>query len=401
MKVWFYIVIMTSLLLLVGTIFAQNDHVTVLKKVVIDPGHGGHDSGAPGAKTKEKDIVLDISLRVGKMINEKYPDVEVIYTRKNDVSVDLYKRPEIANKAHANLFISIHTNSVAKGSKCPTGAETFVMGNNKSVANMEVAKRENDVILLEEDYTQRYAGFDPNKPESYIILSLMQNSYLNQSLDFAAEIQNQMKIAKRVDRDVKQAPFLVLWQTTMPSVLVEIGFICHPEEEKFMSSVAGKEKIATSIFQAFCSYKSKIEDRSSFRSSDLTIAGDQSKTDNTPDQPQSTEPKTTKPQDTESETRNSKPVSKPVTKKVEFCVQISSSSQPMDTKPENFKKLQGVERIQISVNNYKYIVGRTSNYDAVQKTLKKVRTDFKDAFVVSLIDGKIAPVAEGLKLITE
>ena len=405
MKVWFYILIMTPLLLQVEKAFAQNDHVTVLKKVVIDPGHGGPDPGALGAKVKEKDIVLDISLRVGKMINEKFPEVEVIYTRKTDVLIDLDKRGAIANKAQANLFISIHANSVASGSKCPSGADTYVMGNSKSTANMEVAKRENSVILFEDDYSTRYEGFDPKRAESYIIFQLMQNSYLNQSLDFAAEIQNQMRIAKRVDRGVKQAPFLVLWQTTMPSVLVEIGFICHPEEEKFMSSAAGKEAIASSIFQAFCSYKSKIEDRSSFRSNDHATDIDHSKTagaTDQPAQPSATAPKTQNPNsatpnEAKPETKNTKPVSQ----KVEFCIQISSSSKPMDTNPSNFKKLQGVERIQISANNYKYIVGRTNNYDAVQKNLKKVKADFKDAFVVSLIDGKLAPVAEGLKLITE
>jgi len=311
------------------------------------------------------------------MINEKYPDVEVIYTRKTDVFVELYQRGEIANKAHANLFISIHANSVAKGSRCPLGAETFVMGNDKSNANMEVAKRENDVILFEDDYTQRYAGFDPKKIESYIIFNLMQNSYLHQSLDFAAEVQSQFKQAKRVDRQVKQGPILVLWQTAMPSVLVEVGFICHPEEERFMTSSAGKETIAASIFQAFSSYKSKIEERSSFRPGDTGV--EQSKNDQKVQKTTTVQPSTT-------------------SKKVEFCIQISTSSKPMDTHPNNFKKYRDVERIQISDNNYKYIVGRTTNYATAQETLKKVKADFDDAFLVSLIEGKIHPVAEGLKL---
>ena len=359
---------------------AQNDHVSTLKKVVIDPGHGGRDYGASGAKSKEKDIVLDISLRLGKMITEKYPDVEVSYTRKTDVLVDLDKRAEIANKAHANLFISIHANSVEKGSRCPSGTETFVMGNSRSSANMEVAKRENSVILFEEDYQQRYAGFDPKNVESYIIFNLMQNSFLHQSLDFAAEIQNQFKQSKRVDRQVKQGLFLVLWQTTMPSVLVEVGFICNPEEEKFMTSPAGKETIASSIFMAFSSYKSKIEERSSFRLVDTGV--EQHKTDQKTPETVTVQPGTT-------------------SKKVEFCVQIATSSKPKDTHPNNFKKYRDVERIQISVENYKYIVGRTNNYATAQETLKKVKADFKDAFLVSLIDGKIHPLAEGLKQIKD
>ena len=361
-----------------GTVHAQDNQVSALKKVVIDPGHGGRDPGASGARTKEKDIVLDISLKVGKMINEKFPDVEVIYTRKTDVFVELDKRGEIANKAHADLFISIHANSVKSGSRCPSGAETFVMGNSRSAANMEVAMLENSAILLEDDYSTRYEGFDPNKAESYIIFSLMQNSYLNQSLDFAAELQNQFKnSAKRIDRGVKQANILVLWKTAMPSVLVEIGFICNAEEERFMSSAAGKEQLANSIFQTFTSYKAQIEDRSSFRPGDQTAGIDQSKTD-------------------------SAPASKPsITKKVEFCVQIAVLSKSIDTHPNNFKKLTGVERIQISDNLFQYHVGRTTDYAAAQETLKKVRADFKDAFVVSIVDGKIASAAEGLKLLNE
>ena len=354
---------------------AQNEHGTTLKKVVIDPGHGGRDPGAPGARSKEKDIVLDISLRLGKMIAEKYPDVEVIYTRKTDVFVEHYKRAEIANKAHADLFISIHANSVAKGSRCPSGTETFVMGNDKSAANMEVAKRENSVILLEENYEQRYAGFDPKNIESYIIFSSMQNSYLHQSLEFAAEVQNQFKQSKRVDRQVKQGLIFLLHQTAMPSVLVEVGFICHPDEERFLMSAAGKETIASSIFRAFGSYKSKLEERSSFRLSDTNV-----------EQPKTVQKTTTAQSGTTS-------------KKVEFGIQIATTSQPRDTHPNNFNNYADVERIQISSDNYKYIVGRTTNYAVAQETLKKVKTDFEGAFLVSLIDGKIHPLSEGLKLI--
>jgi len=345
-----------------GTLHAQDNNGLTLKKVVIDPGHGGRDPGASGARSKEKDIVLDISLRVGKMISEKYPDVEVIYTRKTDIFIELDKRGDIANKAHADLFISIHANSVKPGNRCPSGAETFVMGDSRSAANMEVAMLENSVILLEDDYSTRYEKFDPNKVESYITFSLMQNAHLNQSLDFAAELQTQFKSsAKRTDRGVKQANILVLWKTAMPSVLVELGFICNSEEERFMISAAGKEAFASSIFKAFSSYKAKIEDRSSFRQTDQTANP----------------------------------------KKVEFCIQIATSSRLLDTNPNNFKKLTGVERIKITENSFKYIVGRTTNYATAQETLKKVRADYNDAFVVSMVDGKILSAAEGLKLITE
>ena len=354
------------LLLHLGMIHAQDAQKSALKKVVIDPGHGGKDPGAPGSKTMEKNIVLDISLKLGKMITDKYPDVEVIYTRKTDISIDIDKRGDIANKAHADLFISIHANSVAAGSRCPSGTETFVMGNNNSAANMEVAKRENSVILFEEDYSTRYHGFDPNSPESYIIFELHQNSHLNQSINFAGEIQSQLKGAKRNDRGVKQAPYLVLWGTAMPSVLVEVGFICNTEEEKYISSAAGKEKIASSIFQAFSIYKSKVEDRS------LVHASEQPAIQPKPD----------------------------ASNKVTFCIQIASSSRPTETIPNNFNKYTDVERFSVSENLFKYVVGRTDNYAVAQENLKKVRADFEGAFVVSIVDGKIVSAAEGLKLIT-
>jgi N-acetylmuramoyl-L-alanine amidase len=387
-----YIFLCTLFLILLqtGIAHAQNDQGSVLKKVVIDPGHGGRDPGALGTKSKEKDIVLDIGLKVGKMIREKFKDVEVIYTRDRDVFIELDKRGDIANKAHAHLFISIHANANKK--KTPYGAETFVMGTSKSSENMEVAKRENEVILIEDDYSTRYEGFDPNSPESYILFSLMQSSYLNQSLGFAAELQNQFKnSAKRYNRGVKQANFLVLWKTAMPSVLIEVGFISNLEEEKFMSSAAGKEKLATSIFQAFCSYKSKIEDRSAFRPGEHVTGTDQPKEDSTP---VATKPQqATEPVSDETKT--------PASKKIEFCVQIATTSKPMDTDPDDFKKYRGVERIQTSENFFKYIVGRTGDYATVQETAKKVKADFKDAFVVSIVDGKIYPVAEGLKLINQ
>ena len=386
-RIFFYpyvVLFMIILLFLqIQPIHAQNDHGSMLKKIVIDPGHGGRDPGALGAKSKEKDIVLDIALKVGKMINDKYPEVEIIYTRNTDTFVELDKRGDIANKAHANLFISIHANANKK--KTPYGAETFVMGSSRSEANMEVAKLENSAILLEEDYSTRYEGFDPNSPESNIYFSLLQNSYLNQSLNFAAEIQHQFKnSAKRYDRGVKQANFLVLWKTSMPSVLIEVGFISNTEEEKFISSAAGKEKLATSIFNAFSSYKSIIEGRSSFRPVDDFSIVEQVEADTTPVQQQ----KADQPAEKEA-----------VSKKIEFGVQIAALSKPIDTNSNIFKKHKNVERIQVSPNLFKYIVGRTSDYVTVQETLKKVQADFKDAFVVSIVEGKIYSVTEGLKII--
>ena len=367
---------------------AQDAQRSTLKTVVLDPGHGGKDPGALGAKSRESNIVLDVALRVGKKINEKYPEVEVVYTRKTDVFIDLYKRGDIANKANADLFISIHANSVAKGSRCPQGTATFVLGNDRSAANMEIVKRENAAILFEDDYSTRYQGFDPNRAESYIIFDLMQFSYLNQSLNFASEIQAQFKnSSKRVDRGVHQGKFIVLWGTAMPSVLVEIGFICHAEEEKYMNSAAGKDQLATAIFQAFSSYKSKFDERSSYDTTNgqnqSKPAADSNKVESKPTTAKNIEPKPT------------------TSNKVEFCIQILSSSTPREPSPKNFKKYTNVERFQVSDKFYKYIVFRTPDYATAQEHLKKVKADFSDAFIVCIVDGKIVPAAEGVKLITE
>lgn len=229
------------LLLISGVFFAGNtysqDFVTSYKltKVVIDAGHGGHDTGALGKDAREKDITLAVALKLGKLIETNCPDVTVIYTRKTDVFIPLDERTAIANKAEADLFISIHVNS--NPSSRPYGAETYVMGLHKSAGNLDVAMRENSVITYEKDYTTKYEGYDPNSAESFIIFSLMQNAYLDQSLNFASKIQNDFcERGQRKDRGVKQAGFLVLWKTAMPSVLVELGFLSNPQEEKFLMS---------------------------------------------------------------------------------------------------------------------------------------------------------------------
>ena len=398
-KLWYILCFPFLFFLQNKVIFAQNHQGSVFKKVVIDPGHGGKDPGAIGATTKEKDIVLDISLRLGKMINDKYPDVEVVYTRKTDVYLDPYKRSDIANNANADFFISIHTNSMKDTKKCASvfGTETFVMGNDKSAANMESVMRENSVILFEDDLT-RYEGFDPTKPELYIIFSMMQNLHLKNSIDFADEIQKQFKSAKRTDRGVKQGLIYVLWKTSMPSVLIELGFICNPEEEKYMNSATGKNQLTTAIFQAFSSYKANFEDRSSFRPAVDAGAGTK------PESPA----RQTQPPARQSQTPTAQPSTQvnitPVpaaSKKVEFCVQIQTSSRPIDTTPNNFKNHKNVERFQTAPANFKYIVGRTTDYATAQETLKRVRNDYSDAFMVCIVDGKIIPLAEGRKLLNE
>ncbi|MBE0668162.1 MAG: N-acetylmuramoyl-L-alanine amidase, partial [Bacteroidales bacterium] len=226
--------------------------------VVIDAGHGGKDPGSIGySKTKEKDLNLKVAIKTGQTIKDNLKDVKVIYTRTDDTFLGLDERAEVANKNKADIFISIHAN--AWKDKRPYGAETFVLGQSMDDANLKVAMKENSVITFEEDYQTKYEGYDPNSVESFIIFSLMQNTYLKQSTEFASLIQYQFRDrVGRFDRGVKQAGLVVLWRSTMPSVLVELGFITHPEEEKFLLSESGQDYLASAIFRAFRDYKNSI-----------------------------------------------------------------------------------------------------------------------------------------------
>jgi N-acetylmuramoyl-L-alanine amidase len=232
-----------------------------IRVVVIDAGHGGKDTGARGKISREKDIVLDITLQLARKIKTEMPDVKVILTRASDKFVELNERSNIANRRKADLFISIHCNSLPKNKTSPAGTETFVMGLHKTDENLEVAKRENASILLEKNYEERYKGFNPNSPLAYIMLANRQNAYIASSLNFAGKIERQFKKhADRNSRGVKQAGFMVLWQTAMPSVLVEAGFLSHAQEEKYLNSEEGQDEIAESIFRAFKQYKEEVEE---------------------------------------------------------------------------------------------------------------------------------------------
>ena len=234
---------------------------TKIKTIVIDPGHGGKDSGTLGTKRfkiYEKHVALAVSLKLGNYIAEEFPDVKIIYTRDTDVFLELNERTEIANKSNADLFISIHCDGFTNPK--PSGASVFVMGMSKLKANMDVAMRENSAIYLEDNYQQKYDGFDPKSAESYIVFSLMQNTYLNQSLQIAEEVESEFSNrANRKSRGVKQAPFYVISRTNMPSILVECGFLTNPKEEEFLHSDLGQDYIASAIFRAFRSYKQNIE----------------------------------------------------------------------------------------------------------------------------------------------
>jgi N-acetylmuramoyl-L-alanine amidase len=317
--------------------------------VVIDAGHGGKDSGALGSSSKEKDIVLAIALKTGNYIEQNIKDVKVIYTRDKDVFVDLDKRADIANKNHADLFISIHANAVPKGvSRNVAGSETFVLGNDKENKNLSVVMKENSVILLEENYTTKYEGYDPNSPESFIIFSLMQNIYLKQSLEFATIIQNQFRErVGRVDRGVKQGGFLVLLMTTMPSVLIETGFISNATEEKFLKSAQGQDYIASAIFRAFRDYKADIDRRSSFS----TVREEPAATTSGPDE-------------------------------IFFSVQIATTREKRDLNPANFKGLDQLHEF-AEPERFRYSSGKFSNYQEAVVYRKQIIDKFPDAFVIA------------------
>ena len=226
--------------------------------VVIDAGHGGHDPGTLGKNTKEKDVALKISLKLGAYIEKNIPGVKVIYTRKDDRYIALDERANIANKNKADLFICIHANSLPGAPAY--GTETYVMGLKMDKGNFEVAKRENSVILMDENYQERYEGFDPDSPESYILFSLTQSAHQESSLKFAQNVENQFKSkVGRHSRGVKQAGFVVLWRTTMPSVLIETGFLSNAKEENYLSSDNGQDLIASGIYRAFKEYKNQVE----------------------------------------------------------------------------------------------------------------------------------------------
>lgn len=348
-----------------------------IELVVIDPGHGGKDAGASYGKWLEKDIVLDIALKVGKYITDRYPETKVIYTRTKDMFVPLHQRANIANKNDADLFISIHVNYV--GSRSVHGTETFVLGQHRSADNLEVAKKENAVILLEDDYSTTYEGFDPNSPESYIMFEMVQDEYLHQSVELAAAIQDEFKIhAQRLDRSVKQAGFLVLRRTTMPSVLVEAGFISNSAERSFMVSESGKISLATSIFNAFKTYKKKIENRSNFHlvTEELQLEEPETKELHNMSVEENVQPN--------------------IKNDIFFSVQVAALNRQINTNSENFRGETKIFKLN-SGKVYRYFSGKFDNYENAVKEKHRLKTKFNDAFVVAIENGKLISVKKAMR----
>jgi len=369
------------------TVYSTEKEEKRISVVVIDPGHGGKDAGAAVGKAKEKDIVLDLALRLGNSIKATYPEIKVIYTRTKDVFIPLYERANIANKNKADLFISIHVNGTDKTSV--QGTETFVLGQHRSKDNLEVAKKENSVILLEDDYNTKYEGFDPNSPESYIMFELVQDEYLEQSVMLASEIQNQFRQnAKRIDRSVKQAGFLVLRQATMPSVLVEVGFISHPGERNYMLSETGKSSLSVSIFNAFKDYKRKIEEKSSFvlHTETGNSAGSVAGSKTIIDKPAETINNSSLP-DTEKKVK---------TNNIFFSVQIGASKKKMDTSPSNFKGEKNVF-VTESIEMNRYYSGKFDNYEDAVNEKKRIEKKFPESFVVAFENNEIISVKKAME----
>ena len=357
------------------TIYAGNDENpnAGIHKVVIDAGHGGRDPGAEGKIGKEKDIALSIALKLGHYIEENMKDVEVIYTRKKDVFPTLMERAEIANKAEADLFLSIHVNAHDRSSA--RGTLTLVLGQHRADENFDVAVRENSVILLEDDYETRYEGFDPKSTESYIMFSLMQKTYFKQSIEFGDYVQDQFRErAGRKDLGVREQGILVLAQTAMPGVLVETGFISNPEEEKFLMSEYGRDIIASAIYRGFREYKEEID-----RRSNLTIAGDVK--DKVPESPVPS---------------SSGAIPEFAANQVVFAVQVASSRSKTSTDPASFKGYKDVSILEDG-RWFKYIVGQNTSYTEVLDHCTKVKKDFPDAFVVALKNKKILPLSEAIE----
>ncbi len=370
------------LLSYIGTCSTQDTYR--IKKVVIDAGHGGRDNGAVGKNGVEKDINLSIALKLGDYIKKYLPEVEVIYTRTKDVFVGLDERSQIANESGADLFISIHCN--ANPSKSPYGTETYVMGLHKSNDNLDVAMRENAVIAYEEDYSSKYEGYDPTSAESFIIFNLMQHSYLEQSLNIASFIQTEFsERARRKDRGVKQAGFLVLWKTSMPSVLVEVGFLSNLREEEYLINEKNHDYLASAIFRAFRSYKEHVESRSTFTAES---SFNQSLMETSDSSNQDIVAQWSQVEDQSSKSNNND---------IKFKVQITASSKPIPTNSSFFKNLEGIEEIE-SGNIYKYLVGNKVDYNQTVEYLKQVRELFPDAFIVAYMNGNQISVDEARKI---
>ena len=348
-----------------------------IRTIVIDPGHGGKDSGTMGTKRfkiYEKHVALAVSLKLGDYIKNAFPNVDVVYTRDSDVFLELNERTELANNANADLFISIHCDGFTNST--PSGASVFVMGMSKLKANMDIAIRENSAIYMEDNYQQKYEGFDPKSAESYIVFSLMQNTHLNQSLKIAEEVEKEFSTkANRKSRGVKQAPFYVISRTNMPSILIECGFLTNFKEEEYLHSEIGQEYIASAIFRGFKAYKENFEGATSEKESEepIVVKEDREET--------------------------STPKKETTIEKVVFKVQVGTYLKSM----LNYALFKEINAEQQVINGtFKYYVGNETDKSSIDKLKNQLKEKgFKGAFVVAFYKGERISTKEALDLQTK
>jgi N-acetylmuramoyl-L-alanine amidase len=355
-------------------------------KVVLDAGHGGKDIGATYHGFAEKKIALSTSLKVGKILeNEK--DIQVIYTRNKDIFVELDDRANIANKSKGNIFVSIHCN--ANKNTSASGNETYVMGITRNASNLEVAKLENSVVTLEDNYEIKYEGFDPNSPESVIGISILQEEYRELSVELAAKVQQAfIKKSKSKNRGVKEAGFLVLRKITMPRVLIEMGFVSNKEEGAFLNSEEGQNRLAEAIANSIIEYKNEYFTSSAVNSDEESSTGKPKET------PKISE-KTIQKKSNEAIKSNNKVEN--AVEKIEFKIQISSSSRNLETTPSNFKGLNNITKENGNVI-YKYFYENTSSYEQAKKHLETAKEKgFDSAFIVAFKNGEKINISEALK----
>ena len=391
----------------------------------IDPGHGGKDTGAPGSKSVEKNINLIVALAFGRYVERNCPDVTVVYTRKTDVFIPLYERAEIANRKKADLFISVHTNAL-KGNHSMRGFETYTLGDGRSHAkkeNLEVAKRENSVILLEKDYQQHYVGFDPNSPESNIMFEFIQDKNLTRSIEFAKMLQTHVcRAANRPNKGVHQQNLAVLRLTSMPACLIELGYISTPEEERMLNDKAQVDNMARGIYNAFVQYKNKYDTRMtvpyktiSDPISETPEPGQTTGTDNTDMQASADNPNKDNADNTANPERNPKPsrtnnaekkpaktqtVARPTgridkTQPV-FKVQIIAAQRQLKAGDHNFRGLEGCEFYQEN-GMVKYTYGASNNYNEIYRLRKAILDKFPGAFIIAFKNGDKMDVNQAIR----
>lgn len=379
-----------------------------LSTVVIDAGHGGKDPGCSWGKHLEKELNLKVALALGKMIDEAYPDVEVIYTRKDDRFVELHERGDIANRAGADLFISIHTDAV--GNTEANGSSTYIMGNDKSAKNLAVAQRENSVIVMEGDYEAKYEGYDPNSDESFIIFSLMQYAYSEQSMLFAELVQkNYAKTTKVTDRGARQGPYLVLWRTAMPAVLTEMGFMTNKKDRDYLHSEVGQQQVVKALFDAFSQYREICNAKADESTASAAPKKEEAKAEPKPTEPtapKSEQQPTAKPVVEPAAKPATKPAEKPITKPTEkpatkpeqqvekalsgYFVQICTLSKESDPNDRKFGPYRGrIVQQKTSSGKWRCLIAATSLEEA-RTICKDANRYFAGAFVVRIEGDKIS-----------